>query len=210
MAPESSTGCCGIIGWSDIVNLYSYAEHKVKTGFGLVTAIEGAQDRARNVAQQQDETLNDKIPQEIREVNSKINDLKAINKMAGGMTELAGTTLGAASFAFGGVEGTFGGVVKSGVTNVASKNLPLKNSVSEVMGETYTTVANVSTPITNKGLVSELRATSYGDWSKVYEAGIQNGAKVEVHYFQNSTTKQVFDVKEKYTKWHQIAFKNLQ
>lgn len=31
-----------------------------------------------------------------------------------------------------------------------------------------------------------------------YEAGIQNGAKIETHYFRNSTTGQVFDVKTKY------------
>lgn len=58
--------------------------------------------------------------------------------------------------------------------------------------------------------MKELNAASKGDWVKVYEAGIKEGNKVEIHYFRNNTTNKVFDVKTKYNYWHQKQFKKIQ
>jgi hypothetical protein len=58
-------------------------------------------------------------------------------------------------------------------------------------------------------LLNPLNATSKGNWVKVYEAGLQDGDKIETHYFRNNVTNQVFDVKIKYNYWQQKAFKNL-
>jgi hypothetical protein len=57
--------------------------------------------------------------------------------------------------------------------------------------------------------LTKLNTASKGDWVKVYEAGIQNGEKIETHYFRNNTTGKVFDVKIKYQEWHQKAFRKL-
>lgn len=72
-----------------LYTLYKVVEHKVKTGFGLVTAIEGAQDKARNVQQQQDEAYIEKVPEQTRKIHKQINDLKANNKMLQGGVEFA-------------------------------------------------------------------------------------------------------------------------
>ena len=87
--------------------------------------------------------------------------------------------------------------------------LRLESSVLKVMGETYEAVAEVSVPIKNKNLLNKLKNTSRGEWVKVYEAGLQNGEKIETHYFRNNRTGQVFDVKVKYDYWHQKVFKKL-
>lgn len=95
-------------------------------------------------------------------------------------------------------------------TNIASKTgLTLESSVSKVMGSSYKAMGEVIVPIKNTELLNSLNATSKGNWVKVYEAGIQNGTKIETHYFRNNTTNQVFDVKTKYDYWHQKAFKKL-
>jgi hypothetical protein len=70
-------------------------------------------------------------------------------------------------------------------------------------------VEEVTVPIKNTDLLNSLNTTSKGNWVKVYEAGYQNGTKIETHYFRNNSTKEVFDVKVKYNYWHQNAFKNL-
>ena len=87
--------------------------------------------------------------------------------------------------------------------------LQLNKSVSKLMGKTYKTVDEVTVPIKNTELLNKLNSSSKGDWVKVYEAGLKNGSKVEIHYFRNNTTGQVFDVKTKYNYWHQKAFKKL-
>lgn len=46
------------------------------------------------------------MPDKVKAVIKKGNNLKANNKMAQGMTEVADATLGAAGLALGGVEGT--------------------------------------------------------------------------------------------------------
>jgi RHS repeat-associated protein len=89
-----------------------------------------------------------------------------------------------------------------------SGSLALENSVSAVMGDTYSAVGEVTVQIKNTELLEALNATSKGTWVKVYEAGLLNGEKVETHYFRNELTKEVFDVKIKTNKWAQKAFKN--
>ena len=77
------------------------------------------------------------------------------------------------------------------------------------MGKSYKAAGEVVKTIKNKPLLKVLNAQEAGDWVKVYEAGIHKGVKVEIHYFRNKTTGSVFDVKKKYDKWHQKAFKKL-
>ncbi len=85
--------------------------------------------------------------------------------------------------------------------------LVLETSVKQVMGETYQAIDEVSVSIKNSELLTSLNATSQGDWVKVYEAGIQNGNKIETHYFRNNTTGEVFNVLTRYNYWHQNRFK---
>jgi len=77
------------------------------------------------------------------------------------------------------------------------------------MGNNYKAAGEVSVPIKNAELLTKLNAASKGNWVKVYEAGLQNGSKIETHYFRNNITGEVFDVKIKYNYWHQKSFKNL-
>ena len=112
------------------------------------------------------------------------------------------------SFKLTSVTGFFENLLKK--TTVAAKGgLQLQKSVTSVMGKGYEAVGEVIVPIKNTELLNTLNATSKGNWVKVYEAGIQNGSKIETHYFRNNVTRQVFDVKTKYNYWHQKAFKNL-
>ena len=87
--------------------------------------------------------------------------------------------------------------------------LPLNNSVSEVVGKSYKALGEVTVPIKNIEILNALESTSKGNWVKVYEAGIQDGQKIEMHYFRNNSTNQVFDVKPKYNYWHQKQFKSI-
>lgn len=84
------------------------------------------------------------------------------------------------------------------VEEAAAKGLlQLESSVAKVIGDGYKAMGEVTVPIKNIELLNSLNATSEGNWVKVYEAGMQNGAKIEIHYFRNNTTGQVFDVKTK-------------
>jgi len=99
---------------------------------------------------------------------------------------------------------------KTSFNSVAAKGgLQLESSVAKVMGNSYKSISEVTVPIKNTGLLNSLNAASKGNWVKVYEAGIKNGAKIETHYFRNSSTNQVFDVKIKYNYWHQKSFKSI-
>ncbi|MEQ9166514.1 MAG: RHS repeat-associated core domain-containing protein, partial [Fulvivirga sp.] len=94
---------------------------------------------------------------------------------------------------------------------IKAKNagVALNSSVAKVLGSSYKAMGEVSVPIKNTDLLKVLNKAAKGNWVKVYEAGIKNGSKIETHYFRNSRTGQVFDVKVKYNKWHQKAFKSL-
>ena len=87
--------------------------------------------------------------------------------------------------------------------------LKLEKSVPKVLGKGYKAVGEVTVPIKNTQLLKKLNIESKGDWVKVYEAGINKGEKMEIHYFRNNLNGKVFDVKIKYPKWHQKQFKNL-
>ena len=87
--------------------------------------------------------------------------------------------------------------------------LQLETSVQSAMGGAYQAMGEVTAPIKNVDLLKVLSEASEGNWVKVYEAGIQDGNQIEVHYFRNETTKRLFDVKKKYDAWHQDAFKKI-
>lgn len=71
----------------------------------------------------------------------------------------------------------------------------------------YTYVEN--NPIGFTDPTGMYKVDAKGDWVKVYVAGLKNREKMEIHYFRNNNTGQVFDVKTKYNYWHQKAFKKL-
>ena len=85
----------------------------------------------------------------------------------------------------------------------------IEKSVSGIMGESYKAVGEVIVPIKNESLKHFLNNLSEGHWVKIYEAGIKNGGEIEVHYFKNTTTGDVFDVKMKYDYFHQKEFKSI-
>ncbi|MBW8361339.1 MAG: hypothetical protein K0M56_04030 [Kaistella sp.] len=87
--------------------------------------------------------------------------------------------------------------------------LKLGKSISSIMGKSYKSVAEVTVEIKNTGLLKQLNKSSKGNWVKVYEAGIKNGRKVEMHYFRNNKNNKVYDVKQKYQHWHQKQFKKI-
>lgn len=92
---------------------------------------------------------------------------------------------------------------------LSKSGLKFESSVKSVTGKSYQALGEVTSSIKNTELLEKLNATSKGDWIKVYEAGLQDGLKVETHYFRNNTTGQVFDVKKKYDYWHQKSFKKI-
>jgi len=94
-------------------------------------------------------------------------------------------------------------------SGLRTPTLKLESSVSRAMGKGYKSVEEVTVPIKKIDLLEALKSTSKGHWVKVYEAGIQNGNKIEVHYFRNNNTGKVYDVKIKYNRWHQKSFKKL-
>jgi RHS repeat-associated protein len=198
--------------WPDplwIYKAYEGAKNKIKSVFGLKTYADGMMDKAANQVHKQDPDYVKNVPERIRKINDKLNDQKAYVKAAGGLLEFASTAHTAMGFAMGGVEGSIAGGFENAAVQQTTKNLTLQGSVSEVMGESYSAAGEVTSVIKNEGLLTELNAASRGDWVKVYEAGIQDGAKIETHYFRNNTNGSVFDVKVKYNEWHQKVFKKL-
>ena len=87
--------------------------------------------------------------------------------------------------------------------------LQLERSVFKTMGYTYNAFGEVTVPIKNVELLNKLNTSSNENWVKVYQAGIQDGTKMEIHFFRNNNPGQVFDVKTKYNYWYQKAFRNL-
>lgn len=87
--------------------------------------------------------------------------------------------------------------------------IELKNSVSDSIGPGYSSIARESVQIKDTTLAEHLNAIEPGKWEKVYEAGIKDGKKIEVHFFENISNGKVFDVKIKYEYWHQRAFKKI-
>ncbi len=85
----------------------------------------------------------------------------------------------------------------------------LHDSPQKVLGSRYVSTFEKTTSLKKGDLLDALNKVEKGDWVKVYEAGVLEGSKVEVHYFRNNLTGKVFDVKVKYEKWHQKAFKNI-
>jgi RHS repeat-associated protein len=125
--------------------------------------------------------------------NSKGEARRALASIASGIT-LPTTFIRSATFAIN-----------------SNKLLRVFKSVEKVMGKTYRAINEVVVPVKNTPLLKELNAASKGKgvWEKVYQAGVKNGKKIEVHFFRNSKTGQVYDVKIKYNYWHQKAFKGL-
>jgi RHS repeat-associated protein len=166
-------GCCGIIYPSDLFLAAKYVEHKWNTGVGLITAINGAQDKARNVGQQQDPGFQ-QLPEKVQEGISRGNDIKANTKMIQGMTEVADATFTAAGFALGGIEGTLGSATTKTVISGAA------NEVDNVVAKTLNPYELTPT----HGLTNSKKSFS------LLKADIQqNGIKEAINYVESNGTK---------------------
>jgi len=77
----------------------------------------------------------------------------------------------------------FGNVAKGGTSG-----LKTYGSLTEKFGTGYESVAVTQGKHLPIELGQKLNTMSPGSWSKVYEAGILNGSRVETHYFFNATT----------------------
>ncbi len=75
------------------------------------------------------------------------------------------------------------------------------NSLQEKFGDTYESVSAVKGKYINIEYGKNLNLNSEGVYYKVYEGGILNGSKVEVHYFYNSTTNQYSNPYIQQDKW---------
>ncbi|MBS0627208.1 MAG: hypothetical protein JSS09_03240, partial [Verrucomicrobia bacterium] len=105
------------------------------------------------------------------------------------------------------VSDNLSGIVK--VLDGNSLGVGLENSITRIMGDSYKAVGEVTASIKNEELRNFLNTLSEGNWVKVYEAGVKNGNRMEVHYFRNNTTGNIFDPKVKYDCFHQKEFKEL-
>ncbi len=81
--------------------------------------------------------------------------------------------------------------------------------MTEKFGEGYKSVAVAQGKHLPVELGQKLNTMSPGSWSKIYEAGVLNGSKVEVHYFYNATTGQYVNPFIKMGEWGSKAFKGL-
>ena len=64
------------------------------------------------------------------------------------------------------------------------------NTLQDKFGDTYESVSAVKGKYLDVEYGNNLNLNSKGVYYKVYEGGILNGSKVEVHYFYNTTTNQ--------------------
>lgn len=65
-------------------------------------------------------------------------------------------------------------------------------------------VAQRGVEIKNLERLRQLQKIEPGEWIKVYDATIVNGARVEVHYFLHKATGKVLQSKIKYNSWGKI------
>ncbi len=99
--------------------------------------------------------------------------------------------------------------VSNHATKGGTQGLKTFGSLTEKFGEGYKSVAVAQGKHLSIELGKKLNSMSPGSWSKIYEAGILNGSKVEVHYFYNSATGQYVNPFIKMGKWGSKAFKGL-
>lgn len=74
------------------------------------------------------------------------------------------------------------------IPKVGSGGLKIFGSLTEKFGMGYESIAITQGKHIPIQLGQKLNALSPGSWSKIYEAGILNGSKVETHYFYNAST----------------------
>ena len=119
---------------------------------------------------------------------------------------------GALEFAIGFLGGAEVGLARSAFTTTANKGaqgLKTFSSLTEKFGEGYKSVSVAQGKYIPVELGQKLNALSTGTWSKVYEAGILDASKVEVHYFFNATTGEYVNPFIKMGSWGSSAFKGL-
>ncbi|MBK9282758.1 MAG: VCBS repeat-containing protein [Sphingobacteriaceae bacterium] len=93
------------------------------------------------------------------------------------------------------------------VGKVGSSGITMYGSLTSKFGSGYKSVSVIQGSYMNVQLGQKLNAISPGPWSKIYEAGILNGSKVETHYFYNAATGQYANPFIKMSGWGSSGFK---
>lgn len=83
------------------------------------------------------------------------------------------------------------------------------SSLTDKFGPNYQSIAVTQGKHIPVQLGQKLYLFSNGSWSKIYEAGILHGSKVEVHYFYNSTKGQIVNPFIKYGNWGSRGLKGI-
>ncbi len=90
-----------------------------------------------------------------------------------------------------------------------STGLKSYSSLTDKFGNGYQSISVTQGKHLPIQLGQKLNSYSPGPWSKVYEAGLLNGSKVETHYFYNAGTGQYVNPFIKMGYWGSNAFKEL-
>ena len=100
-------------------------------------------------------------------------------------------------------------VVRSSASKTVPEGIKVFSSLTGKFGKSYQSIAVAQAKNLPIQLGQKLNSMSPGSWSKIYEAGILNGSKVEVHYFYNATTRQYINPFIKMGEWGSRPFKGL-
>ena len=124
--PDGRCPTCPIF-WA--MDLYQTAKYKVTSVLGFKTYADGAVAKVRNDVQKQDPNYEKNVPEKVRKVIDKGNDVKAYTKVIKGGTEIMGNASDGIGFAMSGVLGTYS--LSSMPENVATKEVSLLTSSEE-------------------------------------------------------------------------------
>ncbi|MBB2145782.1 RHS repeat-associated core domain-containing protein [Pedobacter sp. LMG 31464] len=124
--PDGRCPTCPIF-WA--MDLYQAAKYKVTSVLGFKTYADGAVAKVRNDVQKQDPDYVKNVPEKVRKINDKGNDIKAYTKVIQGGAEIMDNASTAMGALMGGVQGTFS--LSSTTGNVATKEVNLLTSAEE-------------------------------------------------------------------------------
>lgn len=124
--PDGKCPTCPIF-WA--MELYGAAKYKVTSVLGFKTYADGAVAKVRNDVQKQDPDYVKNVPENVRKIIDKGNDIKVYTKVIQGGAEIMGNASDAMGLAMGGVQGTFS--LSSTTGNVATKEVSLLTTSEE-------------------------------------------------------------------------------
>ncbi|MFA6404256.1 MAG: hypothetical protein WCX31_21910 [Salinivirgaceae bacterium] len=87
------------------------------------------------------------------------------------------------------------------IGKIGGSGINMFKSLTAKFGPGYSSVSVMQGKYMGIEVGQKLNQLSPGVWSKVYEAGTLNGAKVETHYFYNATTGEYANPFIKWSGW---------